>query len=73
VDDRLQDLVDAGPFLRAGENRAARVEPDDILDLPLRLVRLRAGQIDLVDDRDDLQVVLDREVGVRERLRLDAL
>ena len=39
----------------------------------LRLVGLRARQIDLVDDRDDLEVVLDREVGVGERLRLDAL
>ena len=33
----------------------------------------RAGQIDLVDDRDDLEIVLDSEVGVRERLRFDAL
>ena len=39
----------------------------------LRFVRLRARQIDLVDDRDDLEVVLDRQVGVGERLRLDAL
>ena len=39
----------------------------------LRLVRLRARQVDLVDDRDDLEVVLDREVGVGQRLRLDAL
>ena len=34
---------------------------------------LRARQVDLVDDRDDLEVVLDREIGVGERLRLDAL
>ena len=51
----------------------AAVEADDVLDLPLAFVRLRARQIDLVDDRDDLEVVLDREVGVGERLRLDAL
>ena len=31
------------------------------------------GQVDLVDDRDDLEVVLDREIGVGQRLRLDAL
>ena len=61
------------PSLRAGEDRAARVEADDLLDLAPRLVRLRAGQVDLVDDRDDLEVVLDRQVGVGERLRLDAL
>ena len=31
------------------------------------------GQIDLVDDRDDLEAVLDGEIGIRERLRFDAL
>ena len=65
--------MDAGALLGAREDRAARVEADDLLDLPPRLFGLRAGQIDLVDDRDDLEVVLDREVGVGERLRLDAL
>ena len=30
-------------------------------------------QIDLVDDRNDLQALLHREIGVRKRLRLDAL
>ena len=43
------------------------------VNLPARLFRLRARQVDLVDDRDDLEVVLDREVGVGQRLRLDAL
>ena len=73
LDDGLEDLVDAGAFLGARENGAARVEADDVLDLPLGFVGLRPGQIDLVDDRDDLEAVLHREVGVRERLRLDAL
>ena len=39
--------------------------------------RTRAGlgarQVDLVEDRDHLEVVVDREVGVGDRLRLDAL
>ena len=65
--------MDAGAFLGARENRVARIEADDVLDLPFRLVGLRAGKVDLVDDRDDLEVVLDRQVGVGERLRLDAL
>jgi hypothetical protein len=30
-------------------------------------------QVDLVHDRHDLEAVLDREVGVRQRLRLDSL
>ncbi len=72
-DDRFENLGDAAPFLGAREDRAVRVEADDVLDLAPCFIRIGAGQIDLVDDRDDLQIVLDREVGVRERLRLDAL
>ncbi len=37
------------------------------------LLRVGAGQVDLVDDRDDDEVGLQREVEVGERLRLDAL
>ena len=36
-------------------------------------VGLGARKIDLVDDRDDLEIVSDGQVGVGERLRLDAL
>ncbi len=65
--------MDAGALFRARQNRLARIEPDDVFDLALGFVRLRARQIDLVDDRDDLEVVLDGQVSVRQRLRLDAL
>ena len=73
MDDRLEDLRDAAPFLGAREDGPARIEADDLLDLAARLFRLRARQVDLVDDRDNLEVVLDGEVGVGERLRFDAL
>ena len=72
-DDGLEDFLGAGPLLGARENRAGRVEADDLLDLTPRLIRLRAGKIDLVDDGDDLEVVVDGQVRVGERLRLDAL
>ena len=71
--DRLENLGHAGPHLGAGEHRARAVEADDLLDLAARLFGLRAGEIDLVDDRNDLEAVLDGEVGVGQRLRLDAL
>ena len=61
------------PSLALARIAPVAVEADDLLDLAARLLGLRARQIDLVDDRDDLEVVLDREVGVGERLRLDAL
>ena len=31
------------------------------------------ARIDLVQDRNDLEIVLDRQIGVGKRLRLDAL
>ena len=46
---------------------------DQVGDLAGGAVRIGLRQVDLVHDRDDLEVVLDREVGVRERLRLDSL
>ena len=61
------------PALPLARIALAGVEADDLLDLPPHLVGLRAGQIDLVDDRNDLEVVLDGEIRVGERLRLDAL
>ncbi len=73
LDDRLEDLGHAGALLGARQERMAAVEADDVGDLAPRFLGLRARQIDLVDDRDDLEVVVDGEVGVRQRLRLDAL
>ena len=60
-------------FLRAGQDRARAVEADDVLDLAAGFVGLRAGQVDLVDDRDDLEVAVDGQVRVGQRLRLHAL
>ena len=71
--DRLEDLLGADAFLGAGKDGALGRKTDDLFDLPARLVGLRTRQIDLVDDGDDLEAVVDREVRVRERLRLDAL
>ena len=44
-----------------------------MLDLHRDVVRPRVRQVDLVDDGDELQVVLDGEVGVGDGLRFDAL
>ncbi len=50
-----------------------RVDPDDVFDLFLDPFGLGAGEVDLVEDGNDLELIVDREVGVRERLRLDPL
>ena len=41
--------------------------PDHLLR---HLLGVRGGEVDLVDDRDDLQVVLERHVDVGQGLRL---
>ena len=48
-------------------------DADNVLDLLLDARRVRRRQIDLVDDRHDLQPRIDGEIGVAQRLRLDAL
>ena len=69
----LEDLLDAHALLGAGRDRVRRVEADDLLDLPPDAFHVGAGEVDLVDDRDDLQVVVERLVDVGQRLRLHAL
>ncbi len=49
------------------------VEADHLLDLLLDALGLGGRQVDLVEDRHDLVVGVDRLVDVGERLRLDAL
>ena len=72
-DDRLEHVLDAEPGLGRDQHGVGGVEADHVLDLLLDLVGLGGGQVDLVEDRDDLVVVVDRLVDVGERLRLDAL
>src|SRR4051794_3391219 len=60
VDDGLEDFLDADAGLRAGEDGAAGIEADDLLDLLADAFRVGGGEVDLVDDGDDLVVVLDR-------------
>ena len=50
-----------------------RVEPDHVLDLLAHAVGLRGGEVDLVQDRHHLVVVVERLIDVGERLRLDPL
>ena len=71
--DGFENLRHVEPGLRGNENRVRRVEPDHVLDLLLDLVGLGGRQIDLVEHRHDLVIVVERLVDVGERLRLDAL
>ena len=59
-DDRFEHVLDADAFLGAGENCVGSVEPDDLLNLLLGALDVGAGQIDLVDHRNNFQPVIER-------------
>ena len=73
MDDGFQNLVDADALLGAAQHGIAGVQPDDGFDLLADALRFGRRKIDLVDDRDDFQVVMQREVGVGESLSFHAL
>ena len=61
------------PVLAEMRTTSAGIAAEQLRHLERRTVGIGRGKVDLVHDRDDLELVLDREVGVRERLRLDPL
>ncbi len=73
LDDRLQHLGHADAGLGADAERVGSVQADGALDHLLGARDVSAGQIDFVDDGNDLQSVVDRNVGVGQCLRFDAL
>ena len=72
-DDRFEHVRHAEAGLGGDHDGIGSVEPDDVLDLLLDLLRLGRRQVDLIEDRDDLVIVVERLVDVGERLRLDPL
>ena len=61
------------PFLGAGHDSTGGIDSDDILDVLSYPFRIGARQIDLVDHRKNLQVVIESHMDIRHRLRLDSL
>ena len=72
-DDLLQNVPDADAFLGAAAHGLRSVDADHVFDLAADFLRARRGQIDFVQNREHRQIVIDRLVSVRQRLRLDSL
>jgi len=73
MDDRLENILDPVSHLRGTGNGLERIQPQVFVDLLARTIHIRRGEVDLVDHRHDLQVVLQRQVQVRDGLCLDTL
>src|SRR5258705_5747904 len=71
--DLLEQLGHALAGLGADQRGVVGLDADDLLDLLPGPLRVRRGQVDLVDDRQHRQPLLDGGVAVRDALRLDTL
>jgi len=72
-DDLLQDLRDALAGLGGDAQDVVGVVADQVGHGAAVQLRVGGRQVDLVEHRDDLEVALDGQVGVGERLGLDPL
>ncbi len=73
LDDRVEQVGDALAGLGRHPDDLLGGDAEDRLDLAGVPVGIGGGQVDLVERGDDLELVLQREVAVGERLRLDPL
>jgi hypothetical protein len=71
--DGFQDVGNAQAGLGADEHGVGGVQADGALDHFLGARNVGALQVDFVDNRDDLEPVIDRQVRVGQGLRLDTL
>ena len=71
--DILRHGLDVDAVFRGDLRRVHRRDTDDILDLGFGALRVGGGQVDLIDDGQDFQIVFQREICVCKRLRLHTL
>ena len=71
--DRFQHFVHSLACFGAHGDGVRSIQSDGLLDVFLGAENVGGRQVDLVDHRNDFQTVMDSQIGVGERLRLDAL
>ena len=65
--------MNADTLFRADQKRVAGIEPDHFFNLFANPLGLGRGQIDLVNYRNNFEIMVQREISIRERLRFHAL
>ena len=70
---RLENGIDVDTGLGADLGRVLGRDADNLFNFVLHPLRISRRQVNLVDHGENLKIVVQREIGVGQRLRLDAL
>ncbi len=73
MDDSFENIFGADALFRARHDRVGRIQTNDIFDLVLYSLRLGARQIDLVDHRQNFQIMIKCHVHVGHGLSFHPL
>ena len=73
MDNGFQNIFHIQSGLCGYARRVMRFNTDNILDLIRNPVRSCAWQVDLVDDREHIQVMIQRQIHIRQSLGFNAL
>ena len=72
-DNLFKNILNIQSHLRGNGGTALGGNADDVLDFGARMLYVGRGKVDLIDNRKDFQVIVDCEIGICQRLRLNAL
>ncbi len=70
---RLQHILNTQAGLGTAKHCVRSIYTDNVFNFFFNVVRVGAWQVNFVDNRDNLQIVVQRQVHVRQGLRLNAL
>ena len=73
ADNGLQNLIHMLPCLCGNLRSILRLNPDNVLNLVNHSLRIRAGQVNFIDNRDNFQIIIQCQIDITQCLRLHSL
>ena len=70
---RLQNILNTQTRFGRNQQRIISRQADNLLNLLFYGLRVSVGQVNLVDNRDNFQIIFQRQIHIGQRLRLNAL
>ena len=73
LDHSFECFLDANAIFSASHDGVGGIEADHLFNLFANALRLGRRQINLIDHRNNFEIVVDGQIRIRQRLRLNAL